>query len=205
MALSFIQEDLEIPTALFNFGYIRLPRVSRLRVCCHPRLYFLPCLPQIFRKTPRQNDNLCFTSSIAIFRHKSRRANIEQIFQRHRLHWRGSAEDLSLGCADDYVRDHSSTIAFLYQLLAVSCLLSRIHHLSLSGVLLLENFTWIEEIRVHLSQSCFLSLLGDHGWTGHHSNTEKGKRFHRTVIPVSLARVGFIWMSLFWGPLVYQF
>lgn len=151
MALSFIQEDLEIPTAHFNLEHLRMPRVSCLRFCYHPRLYFLPCLPQIFRKTPWQNDNLCLTSSITIFWHKPRRANIEQIFQRHRLHWRGSAQNLPLGHPDDSVRVYSSTIALVYQLLAVSRFPARIHYLSLCGVLLLEDLAGIEEIRVHLS------------------------------------------------------
>ena len=128
---------------------------------------------------------MCSSSSSIIFRHKPGRTNIEQILQGHWSNRRDFTQDVSTSHPNASVCLHSGLVALVYKFLAWSCYSAHIHDIFVPGVVLLKDFTGFEETGVSLPQPCFLTLLRDHGWIGHYSHKEKGKGFHRQILPVS--------------------
>ena len=125
----------------------------------------------------------------SFFRYKSCWTNAQQVLQRHRLYRRTSTQNV-FTCHRMFVGPPCLNIAaFVLELLAVSGYHSIYSCLSLPHTVLLKYITRAQETGVNLPQSCFLALLGDHGRFEHDSNPEKGKRFYRAVLPVSILQL----------------
>lgn len=186
LAVLPVQDAMVFSTKWDNLSSVCNPNIRCLPFRCRPCLGILACLYQILQISSWQNDSPHPSSSGFIFRHKPCRKNIEPMFKRHWCHWRAFAQDFSFRYAVAVVRVHSSTLTVLYELLAVSRFCSDFPHIRLLSKVLPEQFPWAEEMGVCLPQSCLLTLHRDHDWLGHNSYSEKGKRFHRSVVQVSI-------------------
>ena len=111
-------------------------------------------------------------------KHKSSRTNFKQIFQRHWLPGRTITCTVCCVHAAKFVNVDSRCVTSVHECLALFCLFPCYWYFLVFSVVLLKDFKRIEEVAVNMSQSCFLSLLRDYSWLGHHSHSKKGKGFH---------------------------
>ena len=84
-----------------------------------------------------------------------------------------------------FVNVDSRCVTSVHECLALFCLFPCYWYFLVFSVVLLKDFKRIEEVAVNMSQSCFLSLLRDYSWLGHHSHSKKGKGFHWSILSVS--------------------
>ena len=185
MAFAFDQDELGSPARIKNLVYLRQFCLRCIDCRCHSRFFILLYVPPIRWKPPQQNGIQPSSSKGVIFRHKSSRTNFKQIFQRHWLPGRTITCTVCCVHAAKFVNVDSRCVTSVHECLALFCLFPCYWCFLVSSVVLLKDFKRIEEVAVNMSQSCFLSLLRDHCWLGHHSHSKKRKGFHWSILSVS--------------------
>ena len=185
MAFAFDQDELGSPARIRNLVYLRQFCLRCIDCRCHSRFFILLYVPPIRWKPPQQNGIQPSSSKGVIFRHKSSRTNFKQIFQRHWLPGRTITCTVCCVHAVKFVNVDSRCVTSVHECLALFCLFPCYWYFLVFSVVLLKDFKRIEEVAVNMSQSCFLSLLRDYSWLGHHSHSKKGKGFHWSILSVS--------------------
>ena len=185
MAFAFDPDELGSPARIRNLVYLRQFCLRCIDCRCPSRFFILLYVPPIRWKPPQQNGIQPSSSKGVIFRHKSSRTNFKQIFQRHWLPGRTITCTVCCVHAVKFVNVDSRCVTSVHECLALFCLCPCYWCFLVSSVVLLKDFKRIEEVAVNMSQSCFLSLLRDYSWLGHHSHSKKGKGFHWSILSVS--------------------
>ena len=185
MAFAFDQDELGSPARVKNLVYLSQFCLRCIDCRCHSRFFVLLYVPPIRWKPPQQNGIQPSSSKGVIFRHKSSRTNFKQIFQRHWLPGRTITCTVCCVHAVKFVNVDSRCVTSVHECLALFCLFPCYWYFLVFSVVLLKDFKRIEEVAVNMSQSCFLSLLRDHCWLGHHSHSKKRKGFHWSILSVS--------------------